>query len=133
MDKADLIEGFITAVRAEVERRLLSGTTLQGWKLVRGKQGNRAWGDPKAAEKLLREVFRLKIKDAYDLKLISPTSAEKLAKSGVIGPRQWPKAEALVVRAEGKAHVAPENDRRPALDVTPASADFQPVVEDDLT
>ena len=53
---------------------------------------------------------------------------EKLVKAEKIGPRQWPKAEALVVRAAGKPHVAPESDPRPALDVAPVSAaEFQPV------
>jgi hypothetical protein len=128
LSKADLIEDWIKAVRAEVERRLLVGLPVPGFKVVQGKMGNRAWRDPAEAEKLLREVFRLKVEDAYDLKLISPTSAEKLAKAGVIGPRQWPKAEALVVRAAGKPHVAPESDPRPALDVAPTSAaEFEPV------
>lgn len=51
----------------------------------------------------------------YDLKLISPTSAEKLKKVGVIGPKQWTKVAALITRAVGKPSVAPENDKRPAL------------------
>jgi hypothetical protein len=129
--KVDMIEDWCKAVRAEVERCLLAGQPVPGFKLVQGKQGNRAWSDPAAAEKMLREQFRLKVEDAYDLKLISPTSAEKLAKAGTIGPRQWKAAEALIVRAAGKPHVAPESDKRPALSVTPTADDFEAVTPTD--
>ena len=122
--KADLIEDWCKALRAEVERRLLAGAPVPGFKLVQGKQGNRQWADPAAAERLLRETFRLPVEKAYDLKLISPTAAEKLAKAGDIGPRQWPKAEAMVTRNPGKPHVAPASDARPALDIKPAVDDF---------
>jgi hypothetical protein len=121
--KADLIEDWVKAVRAEVESLLIAGAQVPGFKIVEGKLGNRAWSDPDAAEKLLRETFRLPVEKAYDLKLISPTSAEKLAKAGDIGPRQWPKATALIKRSAGKPHVAPESDPRPALTITPI-ADF---------
>lgn len=115
LSKVDMVEDWCKAVRAEVERRLLAGDKVPGYKLVQGRAGARQWSDPKEAEKLLRETFRLPIEKAYDLKLISPTSAEKLAKAGDIGPRQWPKAQGLITRSEGKAHVAPESDPRPAL------------------
>ena len=130
MAKADLIEDWLKAVRAEVERRLLAGQPVPGYKLVQGKQGNRAWSDKAEAEKLLREVFRLPIEKAYDLSLISPTSAEKLAKAGDIGPRQWGKAEALIVRSPGRPSVAPASDKRPALDVTPVTDEFNTLATD---
>lgn len=130
LSKVDLIEDWCKAVRAEVERRLLAGEPIPGFKLVQGKQGNRAWSDAALAEKMLREQFRLPIEEAYDLKLISPTTAEKLHKAGKIGPRQWSKAEALITRTAGKPHVAPTSDPRPALDIKPAADDFQPVTED---
>lgn len=129
LSKVDLIEDWCKAVRAEVERRLLAGQAVPGFKLVAGKRGSRAWLDPEQATKLLRETFRLPVEKAFDLKLISPTSAEKLFKAGDIGPRQWPKAQALIFQPEGKPHVAPESDKRPALastadDFTPAGADL---------
>lgn len=127
MAKADLIEDWLKAVRAEVERRLLAGQAVPGYKLVQGKQGNRAWADKAQAEELLRKVFRLPIEKAYDLTLISPTTAEKLAKAGDIGERQWKKAEALITRAPGKPSVAPLSDKREALVVGPVADEFQPV------
>lgn len=76
--------------------------------------------------------MRLKEAEMYDFKLISPTTAEKLHKAGTIGPRQWPKVQALITQSEGKPHVAPESDSRPALVVTPVVDDFTDVTAEDL-
>ncbi len=124
LSKVDLIEDWCKAVRAEAERRLLAGESVPGFKVVQGKRGARAWSDPKAAEELMRKKFRLTVEQAYDLKLISPTSAEKLAKAGTIGPRQWPALKELITQSDGKPHVAPASDPRPALEITPAVEDF---------
>lgn len=123
LSKVDLIEGWCTAVRAEVERRLLAGKPIPGYKLVQGKRGNRAWGSESEAEAMLK-TFRLKTEEMYKLKLISPTDAEKLAKAETIGKRQWPKLQALITQADGKPHVAPASDSRPPLAVKPAADDF---------
>lgn len=130
LQKADLIEDWLKAVRAEAERRLLAGESVPGFKVVQGKRGARQWTDAKAAEELLRKSFRLPVEKAYDLKLISPTTAEKLFKAGDIGPRQWPRAAELITQSDGKPHVAPESDPRPALDVRPASEDFENLADD---
>lgn len=110
----DLIENWITAVRARIEARLLAGASFSTVKLVQGKQGNRAWSDAAAAEDLLK-AMRVKHEQMYDYEVISPTSAEKLAKAGDIGPRQWPKLQALITRAEGRPTVAPMSDKREPL------------------
>ena len=128
MNACDLIEDWIKSVRAEVERRLLAGTPVPGYKLVQGRAGARAWSDVEAAEEYLRKTVRLKVEQAYDLKLISPTAAEKLLKAGTIKPKQWEKIESLVTRSEGRPSVAPESDKRPALVVTPLVDDFEEVV-----
>lgn len=142
LDKADLIEDWCKAVRAEVERRLLAGDGVPGYKLVQGKRGNRAWSNKTEAEELMK-TMRLKTEEMYELSLISPTSAEKLApkftkegklvptKEGapapLIGPRQWPKLKALITQSDGKPHVAPVSDSRPALMVTPVADEFTDV------
>lgn len=130
MSKVDLIEDWCKAVRAEAERRLLAGEEVPGFKVVQGKKGNRAWSDPSEVEKMFKDTFRLKIEEMYDLKLISPTSAEKLHKAGAIGPRQWPKLAALITQSDGKPHVAPVSDPRPALDVRPVREEFQDLTSD---
>lgn len=130
MGAVDLIEGWCKDVRAEVERRLLAGTPVAGFKLVEGKLGNRAWSNAKDVEEVLKGM-RLRDDEMYDRKLISPTTAEKLlAKES---PRRWAKLQPMITRAPGKTSVAPVSDPRPALEVKPAADDFD-VVEsiDDL-
>lgn len=130
LSRVDLIEGWCSAVRAEVERRLLAGSPVPGYKIVQGRRGARQWTDAKEAEEMLKS-FRLKVDKMYDLKLISPTAAEKLAKAGDIGPHQWKKAAALISQSDGKAHVAPVSDPRPAVDITPVVEEFDVVTDPD--
>lgn len=123
----DLIETFCKAVRAEAERELLAGRAVPGFKLVEGRRGARKWADETEVETTLKGM-RLKTEEMYDFSLISPTSAEKLHKSGVIGPRQWPKLQSLITQSEGKPSVAPESDKRPALVMTAVENDFEALV-----
>jgi hypothetical protein len=131
MASVGLLEDFCKAVRAETERRLLAGKEVPGFKLVLGKQGARKWADEKAAEDMLRKQFRLPIEQAYDLSVISPTTAEKLTKGEkpVIGPRQWKTAQALITRSEPKPSVAPITDKRDAYVPPNAADDFAPIPE----
>jgi hypothetical protein len=132
MAAAPLVETWLKAVRAETERRLLAGQPVPGFKLVQGKKGPRKWQDPEAAEQQLKSM-RLKVEEMYQLKLISPTAAEKLTKAPaegekpILGPRQWTKLQTLVTQSPGSPSVAPESDKRPALVITPVSDDFEPV------
>ena len=113
MDAADMIEGFAKAVRAEVERRLLSGNfTDARYKLVEGRQGARSWISEEEAEAALK-AMRLKVDQMYDFKLISPTTAEKVLKEA--NPRKWNKLQPLIGRSDGKPSEAPASDKRPAL------------------
>lgn len=123
LEAAPLVEGWLKGVRAEGERRLLDGRPVPGFKLVQGKQGNRQWADPAGAETTLKK-YRLKVEEMYDLSLISPTTAEKLAASGAIGPKQWEKLQGIIYRADGKPSVAPATDKRPALAITPVLDEF---------
>jgi hypothetical protein len=120
MSKVELVEHWCKAVRAEVERRLLAGQSVDGYKLVEGKRGNRKWSSDDEAEKLFKS-FRLRQDEMYDYSLISPTKAEKLLKDT---PKRWERAEALISRAEGKPSVAPATDKRPALAVQSVADDF---------
>lgn len=126
MEKAELVELWLKATRAEVESRMLAGHTIAGFKVVQGKKGDRAWGDAADAEAKLK-AMRLKVEQMYNLKLISPTDAEKLSKgkAPVIGPRQWKSLQDLITRAEGKLHVAPVSDDRPAVQVKPVAEEFE--------
>jgi hypothetical protein len=121
MAKVGMVEDWCKAVRAEVERRLLAGKQVDGYKLVEGRRGNRAWRDDAEVERLFKS-FRLKQEEMYDFKLISPTKADKVLQAN---PKRLAKAEALVTRSEGKLSVAPVTDKRPEVVVTPISEDFR--------
>jgi hypothetical protein len=122
MDKVALIEGWCLAIRAEVERRLFAGDSVEGYKLVEGRRGNRSWASETDTEALFKS-FRLKQDEMYDLKLISPTKAEKLLKDK--SPKRWVKVEGLISRSDGKPSVAPVTDKRPALAITSVADDFR--------
>ena len=120
MARVELVEQWCKAIRAEVERRLLAGQPVAGFKLVEGRRGNRAWSDEAAVEKLFKS-FRFKKDEMYDFKLISPTKAEKILKAK--NPGRWEKVDALTSRGDGKPSVAPATDRRPALAVSSSDED----------
>jgi len=128
LSKVDLMEMFCLAVRAETERRLFAGVEVPGFKLVEGKRGHRKWVNPEEAELQLRSM-RLKVEEMFELKLISPTTAEKLAKAGTIGPRQWKKLQEQYAQSQGKPSVAPASDKRPALTVAATADDFALIEE----
>ncbi|HCK7141796.1 TPA: DUF2800 domain-containing protein [Klebsiella pneumoniae] len=126
--QADFLESWLKAIRDRVNSELNAGHPVPGFKLVTGKQGNRAWRNEVEAEELLKS-FRLKQDQMYSQKVISPTQAEKLLKKD--RPRRWTKVEALITRSDGKPTIAPESDPRPALNVNPVN-DFDDVSEDAL-
>jgi hypothetical protein len=128
MAAVPVVEIWCKAVLAEGERRLLAGVPVDGWKLVEGRRGSRKWSDTADAEAALK-AMRLKHDEMYEYSVISPTTAEKLAKAGSLGARQWTKLQALIVQAEGRPSVAPASDKRPAISVAPVDADFAPVAQ----
>lgn len=105
----DLLEPWFKAVKDEAHRVAVSGGKLPGWKLVLGRQGNRAWSDEKRAEGLL--VGALKT-EAWERKLLSPAKAEKALKAAGKDPKS---IEPLVTRGEAKPALVPAADRRPEI------------------
>jgi hypothetical protein len=126
MSKVELVEQWCKAVRAEVFRLLADGKPVEGYKLVAGRAGNRAWTNEDQVEDLLKKSFRIKVDDMYDMKLISPTKAEKLLKPT---PKRWEKVNAFVTRADGKPSVAPATDPRPSL-ATDVAEKFRALADD---
>lgn len=129
-----IIEDWCKAIRARVEQELLAGKTVPGFKLVQGRQGPRKWADAVEAEAVLK-AMKLSIGEMYNLSVISPTVAEKrtlpwMDDEGTqhppaIGPRQWKKVAPLITRSEGSLSVAPESDKRPAVQVAADTDDFE--------
>lgn len=112
MQAAPLVEMWIKAVREAVYQRLMEGTPVKGFKLVRGKQGNRKWRDAQKAESILLDTLKA---DAYKPKeIVSPTDAEKLFKKRKL-TTVWQNIQSEhVTRSPGSLSVAPESDERQA-------------------
>ena len=125
MAKVGLVEDWCKGVRAEVERRLLAGQKVDGFKLVEGRRGNRKWADEAEVEALFKS-YRLRADDMYDKSLISPTKAEKLFKSN---PKRWEKVEALTSRSDGKPSVAFASDKRSEMTVHSVADDFSDLLK----
>jgi hypothetical protein len=124
MAKVGLVEIWCKAVRARTESELLAGATVPGFKIVQGRKGPRQWDDADDIEALLKG-FKLRSDVMYDWKLISPTTAEKLVEEKLLGPRQWNKLLPLIKQSEGKPSVAPESDKRAALERGAVEDEFE--------
>lgn len=125
MAKVGMVEDWCKAVRAEVERRLLAGQTVDGYKLVEGKRGARKWSDADDVEQLFKS-FRLRQDEMYDFTLISPTKAEKLFKEN---PKRWAKVQERITQSAGKPSVAPATDRRQEIAVQSVADDFRDLIQ----
>jgi hypothetical protein len=147
MAAAPLVEDWIKAVRAEVERRLLLGEQVPGFGLELGRKGARKFTDEVAAETLLRKTWRLTYEDVYKMELKSPTALEKLTKPTkevvdgktvvnppVIGPRRWQQLNALIGQADPKPSVKPLSEiKTPYTVPAPNADDFSTVATGDKT
>lgn len=111
MRAVDMIEGWCRAVRAEVERRLISGDKVTGYKLVQGRMGARAWGDAAEAEKTMRGLGMAE-EVMYKKALVTPPALEKVYKNN---PDAWFVLQALITQKEGPPSVAASTDPRPAI------------------
>jgi hypothetical protein len=116
MNALPLIEGWMKAVRARVERELFEGKEVRGWKVVEGKRGNRAWADEERALAALI-LAGVNEESCFKKSLLSPAAAEKLLK----GNEAWAQVANEVTQAQGSPSVAPATDRRPALDMNVAN------------
>jgi PP-loop superfamily ATP-utilizing enzyme len=119
MGRVDLIEQWCRSVRAEVERRLVAGNDVPGYKLVEGRRGNRAWKSAEIAQAELAKF--LKRDEMIEEKFISPATAEKLLKKN---PDGLEALDSLTERPEGKLSVAPDTDKRPAKAPNATADDF---------
>lgn len=110
-----MIEAWCKALYGRAHSELMEGREVEGFKLVKGKQGNRAWSSAEEAEAMLK-AMRLKKDEMYSLSLISPTECEKVLKDT---PKKWAKVLPLISRADGRPSVAPASDKRPQLVIEP--------------
>jgi hypothetical protein len=100
------------AVEDRMMAEMLNGAQSDDLKLVNGPGGHRRWVDEEEAESVFKSA-RIKVDDAYEKKLISPTNAEKLLKKPK--PKVWKKLQPLITRSEGGLIIVPVSDKRPAI------------------
>lgn len=123
-------QAFDDSVEEYLHGRLVSGERIAGMKLVLGREGNRAWTDEAAAEKLLSQSGKLRMEDRYKMSLISPTQAEAKLKEKIESSTRFKNAfNNLIERSPAKIVIALESDKRPAVS---APADDMPVEDDEV-
>ncbi len=113
MKAAPLVEMWIKAVREAVWQNLMAGQPVKGFKLVRGKQGNRKWADPKAAEVSLLKYISGE-QTFKPREIVSPTEAEKAFKKAKKAADWVTVQMENVTRTPAGLSVAEESDDRPA-------------------
>ena len=132
MEAAPLMRQLLEGVEKEAMRRIQSGQTIPGLKMVNGR-GSRAWALPE--EEMAEKLVKMGIPKGaiYETKLVTPAKAEKLTwtkKDGTtvqLTDRQLTRMEQeYVVKMAGKPTVVPESDGRPAI-VTNAAPLFSAV------
>lgn len=119
-----LLEDLCKVIRNRAYNELMNADGPRfGCKLVSGKRGSRSWDNAIAAETMMKS-FRLKTQDMYNLKLISPTQAEKVLMKD--HPKQWHKLASIVTQSAGAPTVVPETDPRPRW-VRPEVIEFEDI------
>lgn len=132
MEAAPLMRQLLEAVEKEAMRRMESGISIPGLKLVHGR-GSRAWALPE--EEMAEKLIKMGIPKSavYETKLVTPAKAEKLTwekRDGTkvsLTERQLKRMDQeYVSKLAGKLTVAPESDSRPAV-ITNAAPMFSAV------
>lgn len=96
-----LIEEWLKAVFAYAQQKANNGEQVYGFKLVRGREGNRKWKDESEVKKQFGEK-------CLEASVMSPTKFEK-----ELGKKDFAAfAAAVVTRSEGKIILVPLDDPR---------------------
>jgi len=115
---------FLKAHKSWASQTLASGGEIPGWKLVLGREGNRAWAMEE--DELIDHLVGLGVNKSAitEQKLVSPAQAEKrgVAKD-LISP--------LIKRAKAGVTLAPASDKRPAVQGESAQDAFSGMDIDD--
>lgn len=133
LDRAEIVETWIKAVRAHAFRLLDSGEAVPGYKLVQGT-GRRKWADDIEAAIVLSELG-VADDDYAPRKIVTPAQAERvlgavLKEQGVKGFAKEAKAKlwGLTVTPPAGATLARDEDPRPVLaGATGAAAEFDAI------
>lgn len=100
-EKLPLLRQHIDKVEKAMSAALHSGKKVPGYKLVEGRQGNRAWKDADAIEVSHGDILKKEV-------LMSPTEAAK-----VLSADEMAALEPFITRKPGAPCVATADDKRP--------------------
>ena len=110
-DALGLVEMWLGAVKQAIFEKLQAFEPVPGWKLVKGREGNRKWQDEGAVEELLKS-FRVPKGESHNMTVKSPAQLEKVG----LAPKKWAQVEGLITRSEAKPVMVAESDPRPAVE-----------------
>lgn len=116
LKRARSIASWVSDVESYVTEQLFTGKTIPGWKLVEGRSVRKFTDQDAAFDVLVKEGWKETM--LYERKPLTLSAIEKM-----IGKKQF--SEILggyVDKPKGKPTLAPESDKRPAIDT--AAADF---------
>lgn len=137
-----LIDKWLRALEAQAKDRILAGGHVEGYKAVRnaGKRtfretievdGEEVELTPELVAKIASEEFDLDEGDLFtEPELISGPKMEGLIKGKGSGERKKAFSNRLLLKQEGSLTIAPESDKRPAVDIDPGS-DFDDDLEEE--
>lgn len=117
MKLAEVLEPWCLAVRSFAEGRLIAGEPVDGYKLVRGRAGNRTWDNPETVARIAAKAG-VAHDVIYESKIRTPAQLFKAA------PQAIEVLQPHIVQAEGKLSIAPESDKRPAVAANNVVDDF---------
>ena len=119
LTQIDLISEWVKALHGYAFDQLNTGNEVPGFKLVEGRS-LRKWKNEEEIEKHLLSL-NLKNDDLYTKKLVSPAQAEKLVKLIGVKPNEL---ASFINKPPGKPTIAPESDKRPAINTDDFDDDF---------
>jgi len=106
---------YLSDVEEYLEARLLNGESIDGVKLVDGREGNRVWGNSDEVDSWLKNQG-LKQEERYDFKLKSPATIEKVLKDKLkTVTRTKNRFNELITRSPAKKKLAIDTDSREAV------------------
>lgn len=125
LDAMPLMDDWLKAVFSYAEQRANNGEAILGYKLVKGREGNRKWVEENTTSVMLVTERGYSPEDIFDYKLLSPAKLEKVLKKD-----DKKLIESLTTRTEGKTILVPESDPRqevpPNATVAFIEAEFDP-------
>lgn len=118
--RASKFTDWINSVHEYAQSQAVNnGKKWPGLKLVEG-QSRRKWADEDKAAFIIKNAAKLTDEDIYNMKLKSITEIEKM-----VGKKAFSDiAKIAVVKPAGKPVLVPESDKRPAMGIDQAKADF---------